>query len=147
MDITEYKKKKRDHEIKTASALMFVKLAESGENFDNTTLVEHSNLFDKWVEGIGYIEGQIRIDESDGIIYRCLETHESAKAKNLPSKSPKIWGKIADPADGFPEWFPYIGVQDAWLKGDKCSHDGKNWVSTVDNNVWEPGVNGWEQVD
>lgn len=34
------------------------------------------------------------------------------------------------------------------LTGDKVAHNGKTWVSDVDNNVWEPGVYGWiEQSD
>ena len=39
-----------------------------------------------------------------------------------------------------------IGAHDAYAKGDKTSHNSKNWVSTVDNNVWEPGVYGWEEA-
>ena len=31
-----------------------------------------------------------------------------------------------------------------YMKGDKVTHAGKTWVSTIDNNVWEPGVYGWE---
>lgn len=38
------------------------------------------------------------------------------------------------------------GAQDAYNKGDKVSHDGKHWVSDVDNNVWAPGVYGWKEV-
>jgi hypothetical protein len=26
------------------------------------------------------------------------------------------------------------------------THNGSTWVSIVDNNVWEPGVYGWEKV-
>lgn len=29
-------------------------------------------------------------------------------------------------------------------RGDKVSHGGGKWVSTVASNVWEPGVYGWE---
>lgn len=28
----------------------------------------------------------------------------------------------------------------------KVAHNGKHWVSTAANNVWEPGVYGWEEV-
>ena len=31
-------------------------------------------------------------------------------------------------------------------KGDKVTNNGKTWQSTTDNNVWEPGVYGWEEV-
>ena len=33
-----------------------------------------------------------------------------------------------------------------YMKGDKVTHAGKTWVSTIDNNVWEPGVYGWEET-
>ena len=38
------------------------------------------------------------------------------------------------------------GAQDAYAKGAKVSHNGKHWVSTADNNVWEPGVYGWDEA-
>lgn len=38
----------------------------------------------------------------------------------------------------------YVNYQNA--KGDKVMHNGKTWQSTTDNNVWEPGVYGWEEV-
>jgi len=39
-----------------------------------------------------------------------------------------------------------IGAQDAYPLGAKVSHDGKHWVSAAANNVWEPGVYGWEET-
>ena len=48
--------------------------------------------------------------------------------------------------------YPYL-VEDVqpdstnpYAKGDKVTHNGKTWQSTTDNNVWEPGVYGWEEV-
>ena len=28
------------------------------------------------------------------------------------------------------------------MKGDRVTHKGKTWESTIDNNVWEPGAAG-----
>jgi hypothetical protein len=131
------------HEV---SALVFVTLAETQELFDPTELCEHAELFDRWVKGINYIAGQIRVDEIDGVLYRCLTSHNAEHATIPPSQSPTLWGRIADPADEWPEWFPYTGVNDAWMTGDKCTHNGKKWISVVDYNVWEPGVYGWTEV-
>ena len=33
-----------------------------------------------------------------------------------------------------------------YRKGDKVTYNGKVLVSTIDNNVWEPGVYGWEEA-
>lgn len=38
------------------------------------------------------------------------------------------------------------GAHDAYNRGDKVSYNGKHYISTIDNNVWEPGVYGWEAV-
>lgn len=33
-----------------------------------------------------------------------------------------------------------------YTKGDKVTHNGKTWISDIDNNVWEPGVYGWMEA-
>lgn len=47
---------------------------------------------------------------------------------------------------GYPAWKQPTGGHDAYKKGDKVSHKNKNWVSTVDANVWEPGAYGWNEL-
>ena len=39
------------------------------------------------------------------------------------------------------------GAHDAYNIGDKVTHNGKTWVSDVDNNVWEQGVYGWKCIN
>ena len=51
-----------------------------------------------------------------------------------------------DPAEEWPEWSQPVGAHDAYSKDAKVSHNGKHWTSTVDSNVWEPGVYGWTEV-
>ena len=34
-----------------------------------------------------------------------------------------------------------------YMKGDKVSHNGKIWVSDIDNNVWAPGIYGWSEIE
>ena len=50
-----------------------------------------------------------------------------------------------DGGSGVMLWTQPLGSTDAYMQGDIVSHNGKHWVSTVDNNVWEPGVYGWEE--
>ena len=47
----------------------------------------------------------------------------------------------------YPEWVQPTGAHDAYNIGDKVTHNGKTWVSDVDNNVWEPGVYGWKCIN
>lgn len=49
-----------------------------------------------------------------------------------------------------PEVIP-DGVQpdstNPYMMGDKVKHNGKTWESIIDNNVWEPSVYGWSEVE
>ena len=46
----------------------------------------------------------------------------------------------------YPAWSQPIGSYDTYMKDDKVSHGDKNRISTIDDNVWIPGVYGWEEV-
>ena len=52
----------------------------------------------------------------------------------------------ANPADEWPEWIQPTGAHNAYAVGNKVTHDGKIWISTVDNNTWMPGEYGWEEA-
>lgn len=43
------------------------------------------------------------------------------------------------------EWQQPVTAADAYLAGDVVEHDGAVWVSTLNGNVWEPGVSGWRR--
>ena len=59
-----------------------------------------------------------------------------------------LWQLIDEhlPAPAYPEWVQPTGAHDAYALGDKVTWNGKTWESTVDANVWEPGVSGWREV-
>ena len=58
--------------------------------------------------------------------------------------TPALWVVVS--IDEYPEWVQPTGAHDAYNIGDKVTHNGKTWVSDVDNNVWEPGVYGWKGI-
>lgn len=124
-----------------AASIAFVSLAESG-GIDEGTAREYAGLFSPWEWPIDYAVGNIRSYE--GRLYKCVQAHTSAEDWTPPA-TPAIWTEIADPAEEWPGWSQPIGAHDAYNKGDKVSHGGGKWVSTVDANVWEPGVYGWEE--
>lgn len=43
----------------------------------------------------------------------------------------------------YPEWVQPTGAHYAYATGAIVSHNGQLWISTVDSNVWEPSVFGW----
>ena len=79
-------------------------------------------------------------------LYKCLLAH-TAQADWLPEAAPSLWARIDDPAEEYPAWRQPLGAQDAYQTGDKVSFGGKHWVSVTDNNTWQPGVYGWEEVE
>ena len=79
----------------------------------------------------------------ENVLYKCVQAHTS-QADWTPDVTPALWVKVS--IEEYPEWVQPIGTQDAYMKGDKVSHLEKHWVSITDNNVWEPGVYGWDEV-
>ena len=79
-------------------------------------------------------------------VFRCLQDHESQETWN-PEDAPSLWAKVLIPDPSvIPEW-EQPSSTNPYMKGDKVRHVGKVWISTVDNNVWEPGIYGWNEVD
>ena len=76
--------------------------------------------------------------------YRCIQAHTSQEGWE-PDITPALWVRTA-PEGEIPEWIQPTGAQDAYNTGDKVTHNSKTWQSTVDSNVWEPGVYGWAEV-
>lgn len=122
--------------------IIFVKMAET-EQLDDTTLTEHAEQFSAWAHPISYAVKAICSYE--GKLYRCLQAHTS-QADWTPPAAASLWKEIGDPTAEYPEWSQPLGATDAYGLGDKVAHNGKRWTSTVANNVWEPGVYGWEEV-
>lgn len=130
-------------EQETVNSIAFVTLAEAG-SIDNVTASEHAGLFSPWAYPVNYTVGQIRKHADK--LYKCLTAHTS-QTDWTPDAAPSLWVAISDPADEWPEWSQPVGSTDAYAQGDKVSHDGKHWISTIDNNVWEPGtVEYWKEV-
>lgn len=117
-------------------------MAEAG-NIDPETAAEHTDLFAEWAYPVAYKTGQIR--RYKGTLYKCVQNHTS-QADWTPDTASSLWSKTSDPAEEWPEWSQPVGAHDAYPKGAKVSHNSKHWISTTENNVWEPGVYGWEEV-
>lgn len=150
MSIEKYRHAKRiefaaanAEEVSLSNGIVFVSLAENG-TIDPVTAGEHSALFSEWVPGVAYTAGNIR--RYGEKLYKCLQAHTSQEGWE-PDKTAALWKNIADPAEEYPAWSQPIGAGDAYNTGDKVSYADKHWVSTTDNNVWVPGVWGWEEVE
>lgn len=96
-------------------------------------------------------DGEAAYEKDDRVrygerLYRCLQAHQ-AQAGWTPEAAVSLWAKVLTSETG--EALPWEQPESTnpYMKGDRVTHGGKTWVSTVDNNVWEPGVYGWEVED
>lgn len=132
--------------MKRSHALMLRKMIEKASaSLDDGDALEAVELFPAWQTGISYAVG-VRI-RYGGKLYRCEQAHTS-QADWTPDKTPALWTEVAKPGE-IPVWKQPTGAQDAYMTGDKVWYPEKDttvWVSTMDNNVWQPGVYGWEEV-
>lgn len=114
----------------------------------DTEAVTATCLYPKWNgNGVAYVKGQ-RVQD-DGVLYTVLQNHTS-QAGWKPTAAPSLFAKVLIPDPSVvPEW-EQPDSTNPYMKGDKVKHNGKTWVSLVDNNVWEPGVTGtaalWQEV-
>ena len=77
------------------------------------------------------------------MLYKCVQAHTS-QSTWTPDLTPALWARVT--IEEWPEWVQPLGAQDAYMSGDRVSHLEKHWVSTMDYNVYEPSVYGWEKV-
>ena len=78
-------------------------------------------------------------------LYRCLQPHTAQETWN-PADAPSLWAKVlTDPSGAILPW-EQPGSTNPYMNGDKVTHNGKTWESLVDNNVWEPGAVGTENL-
>lgn len=119
-----------------------MKIEQAAVSLPDEDALTAPEMFPYWKPNI-----QVNVDERyyyDPKLYRVVQAHKTQEGWE-PDKTPALWTEVS--IDEWSEWKQPSGAQDAYMIGDKVSHNEKHWMSTVDNNVWEPGVYGWEQVE
>lgn len=113
----------------------------ASENLTDEVALQSVEIFPRWEIGHEYVVGdRIRFA---GELYRCLQAHK-AQSDWAPDVAVSLWGPVRI---GIPDWVQPTGSTDSYNKGDKVKHNDKIWISDVDNNVWEPGIYGWSEVE
>lgn len=100
-------------------------------------------LYDPWTAGEAVAVDDVR--SYDGGLYRCAQAH-TTQSDWTPPATPALWVRIAPPDAGPQPWVQPAGAHDAYNTGDRVTYTDKTWESTVDANVWAPGVYGWVQI-
>lgn len=109
---------------------------------DDETLLEMEDVFEEWDVGRAYKAG--RVLRFNGDLWRVVQAHTS-QDDWLPPDVPALYTRI-EPPNTIGEWRQPQGDHDTYQMGDKVTHKGKTWVSTINDNVWEPSVHGWDIV-
>ena len=117
---------------------------------EEAEILEIASVFPSYELNHSYKAGdRFRYGENsvgDAQLYQVLQDHTSA-AEWTPDASPSLYKTIGISEDGTPEWVQPLGATDAYNTGDVVIHKGVKYISTVDGNVWEPGVYGWEVTE
>lgn len=107
------------------------------------TALEVVELYPIWKPDMNLTAGD-RV-RHEGILYRVLQDHTS-QADWAPDVAPSLFARVLIPdPEVIPEWVQPDSTN-PYMAGDRVTHNGKLWESTIDNNVWEPGVYGWTEV-
>ena len=116
----------------------------AAESYEDGVAAEYPELYPAWDPTAVYA-ADARV-QFRGVLYKCLQDH-TAQADWAPYAAPSLWAKmlIPDP-EVIPEW-EQPDSTNPYSAGDKVTHNGKTWVSDIDNNVWEPGVHGWTEAN
>ena len=110
---------------------------------DDSIALRMAEFYPQWAAGVDYATGYKA--QHGGKLWRCVQAHASQTGWE-PENAPSLWAKVLIPDETIvPEW-EQPDSTNPYSAGDKVNHNGKTWVSDVDNNVWEPGVYGWSEV-
>lgn len=100
-------------------------------------------LYQNWEPDTEYVVDE-RVLYND-VLYKCLIAHTSQETWT-PDVSPSLFARVLIPDPHVvPEWVQPDSTN-PYMAGDHVMHNGQEWVSLIDNNVWEPGAYGWEEV-
>lgn len=88
----------------------------------------------------------------DDVLYRCTRSTGTA-VYNALSEMVGLYVEVVtsgtepeEPTgEEIAEWVQPDSTN-PYMTGDRVLHNGSTWESTVDNNVWEPGVYGWAEA-
>ena len=119
-------------------------LQKGAQSLSDEEALEIKSIYPEWdANGVYSIQDKVLYKD---VLYRCLNDHKAQEAWN-PIDADSLWTKVLIPdPDVIPEWEQPDSTH-PYMAGDKVTHNGKTWISDIDNNVWQPGVYGWSEVN
>ena len=116
-------------------------IEEAMSKEEDAVVLENPDLLPTWKAEVAYTTGKKL--QHGGIVWKVLQDHISQEGWE-PGVAPSLFAEVLIPDPTvIPEW-KQPDSTNPYMAGDKVTHNGSTWVSNIDNNVWEPGVYGWE---
>lgn len=87
-------------------------------------------------------------DLSEANIEIDAERRRRASLEHIPQQMAQLNAQYMESSTEFDPGQPWVrptAAYNAYPKGWIATHNEKQWESTVDTNVWEPGVSGWRE--
>ena len=119
-------------------------IEKAAASLDDKDALEGVALFPVWSgKSVPYVADE-RVSY-ENVLYKCLQPHTSQESWT-PTAAASLWAKVLIPdPQVIPEW-EQPSSTNPYMLGDKVRYQGKIWESTINNNVWAPGVYGWIEV-
>lgn len=126
----------------------FLQMSVQAANLTDEKAMEVADLYPEWTAKKSYIADEIVKygvnADGETQLYKVIQAHNSQEDWT-PDTATSLYKKIGFAEGGVPIWTQPLGSTDAYMKGDIVSFENQLWISTVDNNVWQPGVYGWDK--
>jgi len=124
-------------------------IVQAADSLPVEIAIEVPELYMKWYSGEEFTldinnEVPFIVRRYNDILYKLIQVH-TTQDNWTPDVVPALW-KLYTPEGVIAEWVQPLGSEDDYNIGDKVTHNGFTWQSTVANNVWEPGIYGWVKI-
>lgn len=120
------------------------------ESLTDEKVMEIASVLPAWQVGKAYSVGDRITYGDNGVgdpaIYKVVQAHTAA-AEWTPDATPSLYATVGVAPSGYDKWSQPTGAHDAYNAGDIVDYNGTLYISTVDGNVYAPGVvaGQWEE--
>ena len=109
--------------------------------------IENPFMYPEWEEGRTFTNEDIGFKfRYNGVLYKVLQGHTTNIAYP-PNTTVSLYAEVlaGQEGTGIGEWVQPESTN-PYQVGDRVYHNGKLWECVIPDNVFEPGVAGWDEV-
>lgn len=111
---------------------------------DDAQAIEYRTLYQPYRVGIELEKGVRFYYPLNDKLYEVVQKH-TTQLHYKPDEVITLYKEVPPPGV-IAAWVQPLGAGYEYELGEKVTHNGKTWISVVVDNVWEPGVYGWDEI-